>query len=459
MRIPLLGKKSPDQNPLNPAEPDPKDPNSQARDQIAPNLNAKQKGIRPWVLVVIAVGVLGMSLIAVRVLNSGDRKANSANSTETVVSKELNIKIKSSGSVVPIQTVNVSPKVAGKLTVLLVEQGDRVRKGQIIARMDDSNIQPQILQAQANIAASEAALTKSRNGLRSEEIASIRARVESARATANLANARVIRNRDLLVQGAITQDRFDEYLTSERTALASLEDLQRQLEQAQNGNRFEDIALAEAQLESQIAALRIAEAQLQDTVILAPFDGIVTQKFSNIGAFVTPTTSASANNSATSTSIVAIANGLEILAKVPEVDIAQIKIGQVVEITAEAFPDRVYKGKVRLISPEAVIEQNVTSFQVRILLETGEAELRSGMNTDLRFIGQKLENALVVPTVGIVTEDGKVGVLLDDGTNKPMFQPVTIGTTVDDQTQILKGVKAGDRIFIKLPDNTKPKAN
>ncbi|MEE3719323.1 efflux RND transporter periplasmic adaptor subunit [Tumidithrix elongata RA019] len=449
MQIPLLGKKEPDRNPIESAQAEP--------DQKQPKQTEPKKGLRPWLIGLTLVGVLGVGFTAFRMLNRGDTTADITNATETVISTELSIKIKASGSVVPIQSVNVSPKQAGKLTVLLVEQGDRVRKGQIIARMDDSNIEPLVQQARANVASAEATLAKLRNGSRSEEVASIRARMESARASANLANVRVNRYRDLQAQGAITQDRFDEVVTSERTALANLQDLQRQLELAQNGSRVEDIAQAEAALEGQIASLRNLEVQQQDTVIVAPFDGIITQKFSNVGAFVTPTTAASASNSATSTSIVTLANGLEILAKVPEVDIAQIKVGQQVEITADAFPDRVYKGRVRLISPEAVIEQNVTSFQVRILLETGEDQLRSGMNTDLRFIGQKIDNALVVPTVAIVTEDGKIGVLIPDENKKAKFQPVTIGTTVENQTQILKGVKAGDRVFIKLPDNAKPK--
>jgi HlyD family secretion protein len=74
------------------------------------------------------------------------------------------------------------------------------------------------------------------------------------------------------------------------------------------------------------------------------------------------------------------------------------------------------------------------------------------MNTDLRFIGQIIDSALVVPTVAIVTQDGKTGLLVADEKGKPKFQPVTIGTTVDNQTQILSGVKIGDRVFVKQPE-------
>jgi len=422
---------------------------------------------KPWLVVALLVVLLGGGFTVFRVLNGANQSSNQVNDkTELVESKSLSIKIKASGSVVPIETVNLSPKQAGKLIELLVEQGARVNRGQVIARMDNANLIPQLYQAQASAAASEANLVKLRNGSRPEDIAAAQARVQSAqgrldsaRSRLALTNTKTLRFRGLQNEGAISSDRFDEVVTDERsaqadlvTAQANLAEATRLLEESRNGSRFEDIAQAEAQLAQAIAGIRIIEVQIEDTIIRAPFSGIITQKYANAGAFVTPTTTASASNSSTSTSIVAIANGLEIIAKVPEVDISQIKIGQEVEIIADAFPSEVFKGKVRLIAPEAIIEQNVTSFQVRVTLETGKDKLQSGMNTDLRFIGQRIDSALVVPTVAIVTQEGKTGLLIADEKGKPKFQPVTIGTTVDNQTQILSGAKVGDRVFVKLPD-------
>ena len=431
--------------------------------------NNKLKSLwkKPWLVVVLLVVLLGCGFIVFRALASRDQSSTTVNDkTEQVESKSLAIKIKSSGSVVPIETVNLSPKQAGKLIELLVEQGARVNRGQVIARMDNANLLPQLYQAQASAAASEANLVKLRNGSRPEDIAAAQARVEAARGRLDAARSRLAltnmktnRFRSLQTEGAISSDRFDEVVTDDRSAQADLQTAQanlveatRILEESRNGSRAEDIAQAEAQLAQAIAGIRIIEVQIEDTIIRAPFAGIITQKYANAGAFVTPTTTASASNSSSSTSIVAIANGLEIIAKVPEVDISQIKIGQEVEIVADAFPTEVFKGKVRLIAPEAIIEQNVTSFQVRVTLETGKDKLQSGMNTDLRFIGKQIDGALVVPTVAIVTQEGKTGLLIADEKGKPQFQPVTIGSTVDNQTQILSGAKVGDRVFVKQPD-------
>jgi HlyD family secretion protein len=317
--------------------------------------------------------------------------------------------------------------------------------------MDDSGILPQVLQARASVAAASANLARLRNGSRREDILSAKARLDSARARLELAQARYERYRLLAEEGVISRERLDEFATEWRTAQASVRDAEQQLAQLESGSRPEDIAQAEAQLLQAQANLRAAEVQLEDTIIRSPIAGIVAQKYATAGAFVAPQITASTSNSATSASIVAIASGLEILARVPEVDISQIRVGQEVEITADAFPTKIYKGRVRLIAPEAVIEQNVTSFQVRVQLLTGQDELKSGMNTDLRFLGDTLSNVLTVPTVAIITQEGKTGVWVANAENKPEFRAITLGTTVDDRTQVLSGLQAGDRIFVTRP--------
>jgi len=112
-----------------------------------------------------------------------------------------------------------------------------------------------------------------------------------------------------------------------------------------------------------------------------------------------------------------------------------------------------------LIAPEAVVEQNVTSFQVRVALETGTQELRSGMNVDVTFLGEQVPNALMVPTVAIVTERGETGVLVPGNNNQPIFRPVTIGLSLQDRTQILSGLNEGDRVFVDLPERQRPRQN
>jgi HlyD family secretion protein len=148
---------------------------------------------------------------------------------------------------------------------------------------------------------------------------------------------------------------------------------------------------------------------------------------------------------------VALAQGLEIIANVPEVDIGQIYPEQFVDVYADSYPDRPFRGQVRLIAPEAIRDQNVTSFEVKIGLLTGQDLLRSGMNVDVTFIAGNLNNAMVVPTVAVVTLDGEAGLLVLNQEQKPVFRPVTVGSIVGEQTQILDGIEVGELVFVDLP--------
>ncbi len=405
-----------------------------------------------WLLgLVIAALIGGGGFFAYQTFGKRQPKQRQKAQTVPVKTQDLSIRISASGTAIPLQEVNLSPKTSGKLAQLYVDQGDRVEQGQILARMDDREIQTSLEQSTANLAQAEARLALIRAGSRVEEIAQAQAQVDTAQSQAKLTRDRSQRYQNLAAQGAISRDQLEEYLNNERKAQADLRQSQRKFEQLQNGSRPEEIAEIQAQVAQAKAQLRAVQIQATDAVIRAPFSGIITQKYANVGSFVTPTTAASATSSATSTSIVAIASNLEILAKVPERDIGQIRLNQKVEIRADAFPGQKFQGKVRLIAPAAVVEQNVTSFQVRITLETGQNQLKSGMNIDLTFVGESMKNALVVPTVAIVNQKGKVGVLIPDANQQPEFKPVTIGSSLGDQTQVVEGLKADDQVFVYLP--------
>lgn len=426
----------------------------------------KARKINPWIAGLIAAGLIGTtSMVVLQTRRPPTTAEQLAALTVPVEASQITVRIRASGTVQPIRTVNVSPATSDIVEELLVEQGDRVVAGQVIARMKSDTLRAEVAQAEARVAQVQAQLDELLAGNRPQDIAQGQARVEQVQATVtqaqsrlNLANERVERNRFLQNQGAVAQDTLDEALNEAASAQANLEQTQASLREAQrsldlleSGSRTEQIASTRAQLQEAIASLEGANVRLEDTYVRAPFSGIVTQRFATEGAFVAPTTSASTASSATSSAIIALAEGLEVLAEVPEVDISQIRPGQRVDIVADAYPDEVFEGRVRLIAPEAVVEQNVTSFQVRIELVTGLDRLLSQMNVDVEFIGDQLNDALVVPTVAIVTQSGETGVLVPDQDNRIRFQPVTLGPAVGNETQILDGVEEGDRIFIDLP--------
>ncbi|BAQ62609.1 HlyD family secretion protein [Geminocystis sp. NIES-3708] len=467
----------------------------------------KQNNPLPWIFGAMIGGIILIGGFAYVSLNrSNSTTAEIDKYTVPITRKTINLEIKASGTVEPIQNVNISPKNPGILERLLVDQGVIVKKGQPIAVMDNKQLYAQGIQAEARLqeaqasvqeadlklqgdlqvlsaqlAQASARLEESRRRIPSQ-IEQTRAQLVEAQSKLKLAQVQLQRNEKLLQEGAITADQFDQLANEVIVSQANVQRIVRQLEELQitedpEIKRLEaavgeikisleerkvsgkaEIEKLKANIKAVQASLEIAKIQFQDTLITAPFDGIITQRFATEGAFVTPTTSASTTASATSSSIVALAKGLEIVAKVPEIDLSQIKLGQPVQIIADSYPNEVFKGVVKSIAPEAIVEQNVTSFEVKIAVITGQDRLLSKMNVEVNFLGEKLDNILVVPTVAIVTEEGKTGVMIPGENNVPKFKPITIGTSVDDTTEILGGLSVGDRVFIDLPSdkNKKP---
>lgn len=470
---------------------------------------------RILLLALLGGGIIFVGLSLARFISRPSNTTQTTEQTVVVEQKNIAVEIQASGTVEPIQSVNVSPKRPGKLIELRVEQGDFVKKGEILAIMENDEIGAELAQAKANyqealanLAGAEARIpqeiAEAKGQLQQQQarlgeieakleqikiniprnIEEVEATVQDLQARYNLAQLRVKRNEPLLGEGAITQDQFDEYLNEQSRAQATLLEAQKRLEnlvqtadseikqqkqavlqvkasvnEAQaTVNRLEQtqvtqITQLQAAANSAKANVQRLQVQFNDTIIEAPFDGIVTQRYTTEGAFVTPTTSASNTASATSSSIIALAKGLEVVAKVPEIDLKVLKLNQNATILADAYPDEPFKGVVTRIAPEAVVEQNVTSYEVTVKLLTGQEKLLSKMNVDVTFIGKEINNALVVPTVAIVTYEGKTGVIRLNDEKQAVFTPVEVGLVINNKTQILSGISPDDRIFTRMPKN------
>ncbi|MEO0927062.1 MAG: efflux RND transporter periplasmic adaptor subunit [Cyanobacteria bacterium J06643_13] len=453
----------------------------------------------------IATGIAAICLTLIgfttyRVVSSSSSQVDLESLTVSVKEEDLNLEIQASGRVEPIKSVNVSPKEPGRLVELLVEQGDRVKVGDTLAVMENDDLAVQTSQAKAELKQNQANLRESKAEIKAEiaqsqarlrqleaklnqvqnriprDIEQTKAQINGAKSRLSLVQQRVERNEYLLKQGAISQDAFDEIADNAQNAQSSINELRQRLEQLETTGEAEvaqtkaeiaearvnleqkqatapdEIAGLEASSEQAQMSLKQSEIQYADSIVKAPFDGIVTQRYAVEGAYVAPSTSGSGTASASANSILALAQGLEIVAKVPELDIGQLEPGQKVKIVADAYPDREFIGEIKRIAPEAVIEENVTSFEVRVKLVTGQDILRSKMNVDVTFIGRELSDSLVVPTVAIFTEDGEQGVMIADENNEPVFQPVKVGLYLGDRTQILEGVEANQQVFVDLPE-------
>lgn len=412
--------------------------------------------------------------------------------TVTVSRGSIDLSISASGTIRPENEVKISPKVTGLLKRLLVVQGQRVKKGDVIALMDDSNIIGQVEAARAAAQLARANYDKALHGNRPQEIAEQESIMKRAREgvrffaqALNRAKAQVKSRQAELVrddtnagrmtqlagQGAVSDQERLNAVTAKSVTAVTLEQAQQELRQAEvaqdqavndyetakqrfellkAGSREEDIR---AQLQAMNQAqgnLKWLESQLNDMKIKAPFSGVISMKFADEGAIVTPTTSA-ATTSATSSSIVSLAGRLEMVAYVSETDMEHLKVGQPAKIIANAYPDKVFHGKVTLIAPAAVVTQNVTTFEVHTSIDDDpKGLLMAGMNVDSELLAGKLDDVVLVPTVAVISEKGKTGVLIPDEEGKPKFKPIKTGHTSGNKTMVYKGLKENDKVFLAL---------
>ena len=415
-------------------------------------------GLRPWLAGGLALFALtGVGWLVWRQKETRDRQTLLDSQTAPVIRQTLAVTVTASGAIRPLTPVNISPKEPGRITAILVDQGDRVKAGQLLARMDDSNLRGELRRAQGNLAAAEANLQKMRAGSRLEEIRQARENLRDAEAQMIAIRSVYLSNRLLFEAGAIGRVSYDtsrsQYLATQQRIKA----LRALLELVRAGFRREDIAAAAARVTEAEGLLQTVRTQIADTFIRAPFAGVITQKYADVGAFVTPTTSASATSSATSSSIFALAGNLEGVANVSETDIGAIHQGQAVELRVDAFPGHTFHGRVRLIAPESVVVQNVTSFQVRIrLVDPDRGKLLSGMNFTAGFLLGNHPKALLIPTAAILSQEQGTGVYLLGTNRQPTFRPIRVGATVGTQTEVLSGLREGERIFITFPGRRPP---
>lgn len=465
-----------------------------------------------WLLgLLLALGIVGGGGLVIYRAIAPSQSANSHILTTTVQQKSLPIAIAANGTVKPERTINLSPKTSGYLKQLLVKEGDLVQSGQIVAYMDDSNLQGQLTQARAQLAQQEANLNKLLNGNRPQDIAQAQAQLNEAQAklqeleTGNrpediaqaqaqltqaqsdlrLAEDDLQRNQSLWSEGAISEqtivqkrsardvaraavDRAQAALTlqlkgtrSEEIAQArsQVEQRQQALNLLEAGSRPEDIAAARAQVESARGALQTIQTQLNDAIIKAPFSGVVTKKYADPGSFVTPTTAGSNIEGAASNSILTLASTYQVVAYLDEANVGRVKVGQPVKITADSYPDRTFSGTVSQVAAQATTTANVTSFEVKVSLDAAAQQLlKVGMNVETEFQVGQLNNAMLIPSAAIVRQKNGTGVYLLDSDQKPVFKPIAIGTTVGEQTEVKSGLSKSDRIFLSFPPGMEPKA-
>lgn len=309
--------------------------------------------------------------------------------------------VSASGIVKPIDRVQIKSKASGLIEELPVEEGDYVKKGALICRLDQTDVKAEVDQAQADVDIAEAELKQAQN-------------------TYN-------RREQLFLKKLISKEEFDQT----------------------------DLLLAQARGKMLRArtALDQANTRLSETIVKAPIDGVILQKYVEAGQII----SSGISNVSGGTPIADVADMrlVEVEAGVDEIDVGKVKVGQSAAVIAEAYPQTRFSGEIIRIAPEANVVQNVTRFNVVIEVENTKGLLKSGMNATVEVTIAKVENALLAPALAL-TEPRPPGIgrnvmrtLLKRGDE---FVPheVEIGLSDFEQTVVTAGLKEGDILGVPM---------
>ena len=280
---------------------------------------------------------------------------------------------------VEVRQVNLGFKVPGRIETLNVDEGDRVRTGQMLASLEKIYFEDTLAQMRAQLGQSEANYTKLKAGNRPEELAQAKALVAEREAT--LTNAKITRNRAeaLLKSPAGSQKAFDDASAAERQAQAALNSAREALRLQEIGFRTEDIALAKAQFDERKANLQTAERQLTDADLIAPSDGAVLSRVREAGAIV---------QAGETVYVLSLTSPVWVRTYVSEPDLGRIKPGMEVSVHTDTPGGKVFKGRVGFISTAAEFTPKTVEttelrtalvYRIRVIVDGTADELRQGM--------------------------------------------------------------------------------
>ena len=462
-------------------------------------------------VVAAVVIIAAVAVIAVVARNRLSGPESPRYRTAEVTRGDLQVSVSASGTVEAAALVEVKSRATGTVTALLVEEGTSVHKGQVLVAIDDPDARADVenargawlaaqarldqaesnvaatrastatavQQAEANVAAARARLAQAQTG-RPEEIAQAEEALRQARASEALARQNLTRQEQLFSDGFVPRSSLDqarnqwEVAASQvkaaearlaqvraggsvqevQIARAQLQQAEAQLVEARNGTlqvrlRLSEVEAARAQLAQATANLRQAQDRLAESRITAPIDGVVVKRSVAVGWSVIGTASGG-------TPVITLAQMTPVQAKVyvDEADITRVTSRAQVEVTADALPDVMLRGRVIGVAPQPIVEQNVTKYPVTVEVNDPRRQLRLGMTVDAEFVLARRTGVLLVPQEAVRGQESKA-VFVVEGTT---LHPRVVQTGLSDGrfVEVLQGLREGELVYLGTARQSTP---
>lgn len=445
---------------------------------------------RRSIIVLIAVLVVALGVMGYRRLASGRPTANEDLQTTAVERGNIVATVNATGSIAPKVRAALAFRSAGRVAEILVEEGERVEAGQILARLETDDLELAVTQAEATLTMSKTQLEQTKKGARAQDLAAAEASLASAQASlAKLlagANEREIEmaklnwdqaknslwaaqlERDSIAGNKMSSDSVVDAANARvaaaetaveiarlqyeqtkaepteydiATAQAQVDQARATLDKLKAGATTEELAVAQAQVDQARAALAQARLGLEQAAIVAPFAGTVARVGAELGELV---------SSATPMIVLVDLSGYNIDANIDEIDISQIAVGQDVAITIDAFLGEELSGQVTRIDPIGTLTQGVVSYGVTIEITPNNIPLKPDMTANVDIVVGKKEGVLLVPNRAIRRDQGgKYVEVIVGGQTQQVY--ITTGLSNEAVIEVLDGLEEGVEVVVSAP--------
>jgi RND family efflux transporter MFP subunit len=319
----------------------------------------------------------------------------------TVKRGDISVPLVATGTIFPEYESKIGPKISGTIEIVYVDEGDTVQKGQLLVQLDQKNLLIAVRQGQAAVRVAEAQLKEA-------EVKGENLKKEKER----LAN--------LLKKNVISQQKYDDIDTAYSMAVIGME-------------------VIRAQILSSRENLAMAEQNLSDTVIIAPFSGLIVKRFINQGEFV---------STMPPSPLFLMMNIDKVKTEIglPEIHIAHIHLGNPVDVTVDTYPDSIFKGTVSTINP--MVDPVSRAFTVKVEIPNKDHRLKPGMFARVKIYLAIHKGALIVPFKSVMKREGMAVVFVIEGTTVRL-RTVTAGITNEREIEVIDGLQEGEEVVIE----------
>jgi HlyD family secretion protein len=342
------------------------------------------------------------------------------------------------GKIFPITNVEVKSKASGIVQQLLVDYGENVKKGQVLAELDKAEILAQVNQEKASLQAAEAAARASDADLQ-------RSKVDAEGPDVPTLKRAYDRAQQMAKDGVVSASALDDAQRNYEMAVNK-----QQLGKANVISAGSKLKQAEAQVAEAQAQLEEKEKEYRNSTIVSPIDGMVLSRDVEVGSAVSSILVL--GSSATLVMTLGDIRQVYVKGKVDESDIGRVYIGQPARIKVESYKDKTFNGKVTKISPMGVEKDNVTTFEVRVSIDNSTGELKSQMTANAEILLEEHKGILMVPEGALIYDkDRKASIEVPDPNAKDGKKkiPVSVGISNGSKTELLSGLTEGQQVILQ----------